>query len=198
MQTYRQSPAGRRTTLVLLVGALIIWAFALWTLRSTLNLSYNPLRFLGSLQATIGQGLSVAQVVPAVLMMVLIVATPLVMWNLLEEWSASLTPTETGLQFSAMGFSVLYPWSGIRAIRRVDDDEDEPMHELVLDADYTRQIKNPLVRFLHGQSYGRAKLPIYAGLERRDELLEQIARHVRSEDASPDSAGAAPEQAPQA
>ena len=36
MKTYRLSAAGRRTTLVLLVGALLIWAFAIWTLRSTL------------------------------------------------------------------------------------------------------------------------------------------------------------------
>ena len=49
MKTYRLSSAGRRTARILLVGALIIWAFALWTFRRTLGISYNPLLFWGSL-----------------------------------------------------------------------------------------------------------------------------------------------------
>ncbi|HEU5087423.1 MAG TPA: hypothetical protein VFT99_08255, partial [Roseiflexaceae bacterium] len=71
MHTYRLSRSGRRTTLILLVGALMIWAFALWTLRSTLNISYNPFLFVSSLQTTLAHGLTVAQVVPAILMIVL-------------------------------------------------------------------------------------------------------------------------------
>jgi hypothetical protein len=178
MKTYRLSPSGRRTALILLVGALIIWAFALWTFRSTLGISYNPLRFWGSLRAAIqgdqGQGLSIAQIVPALLMLVLIVATPLVIWNIFEEWSAAYTLTDAGLRFASLGIDLTYPWAGIDAIRRVDDDSDEPLDELLLREDYTRQIRNPLLRFLHGQAYGRKKLPLYAGLEDRDELLAEI------------------------
>jgi hypothetical protein len=69
--------------LILLVGALIIWAFALWSFSSTLNVSYNPLLFWSTLSTSFSQGLSVGQVVPALLMLVLIVATPLLIWNLL-------------------------------------------------------------------------------------------------------------------
>jgi hypothetical protein len=135
-----------------------------------------------ALQGDNGQGLSIGQIVPALLMLVLIVATPLVIWNILEEWAAGYTPTETGLRFTSLGVALIYPWAGIGAIRRVDDDSDEPMDELLLREDYTRQIRNPLLRFLHGQAYGRTKLPIYAGLQGRDELLAEIRQRAGLED----------------
>lgn len=178
MKTYRISPSGRRTAIILLVGALIIWAFALWTFRSTLNISYNPVQFWGTLRASVDKGLSISQIVPALLMLVLIVATPLVVWNILEEWSATYTPAEDGLRFASLGVALTYPWSGIGAIRRVDEDSDEPIDEIVLKEDYTRQIRNPVLRFLHGQAYGRRRLPIYAGLEERAELLAQIRQRA--------------------
>jgi hypothetical protein len=178
MKTYRISSSGRRTAVILLAGALIIWAFALWTFRSTLGISYNPIEFWGTLRTSIEQGLSVSQVVPALLMLVLIVATPLVVWNILEEWAAAYTPAEDGLRFASLGVALTYPWTGIGAIRRVDEDSDEPIDELILNEDYTRQIRNPILRFLHAQAYGRTKLPLYAGLEDRDELLDEIRRRV--------------------
>lgn len=178
MKTYRLSPAGRRTTLILLIGALAIWGFALWSFRSTLNIQYNPLIFWSTLTASIEQGLTISQLVPALLMLVLIVATPLLVWNLLEEWAASYTPTEAGLRFESLGFQVIYPWSAITAIHRVDDDSDEPMDELFITGDHTRTIHNPVVRFLHTQSYGRARLPIYAGLAGRDELIAEIRQRA--------------------
>jgi hypothetical protein len=178
MKTYRISPSGRRTAIILLGCALIIWAFALWTFRSTLGISYNPVTFWSTLRASIEQGLSVSQIVPALLMLVLIVATPLVVWNILEEWAAAYTPTEEGLRFRSLGVALTYPWAGIGAIRRVDEDSDEPIDELVLNADYTSQIHNPVLRFLHAQAYGRTKLPLYAGLEDREELLAEIRQRA--------------------
>lgn len=174
MKTYKLSSSGRRTALILLAGALIIWAFALWTFRSTLGISYSPLAFWSTLRQSVEQGLSISQIVPALLMLVLIIATPLVIWNILEEWAAAYTPTESGLRFEALGVAVTYPWQGIADIRREDADSDEPIDEIVLREDYTRQIRNPVLRFLHGQAYGRTKLPVYAGLEDRDELLAEI------------------------
>jgi hypothetical protein len=174
MRTYRLSAAGRRTALILLVGAITIWAFALWSFRSTLDVSYNPLAFWGSLRASVEKGLGISQIVPALLMLVLIVATPLLVWNLLEEWAAAYTPTDAGLRFESLGVRVTYPWDAISAVRRVDDDDDDPIDELVLRADYTRQIGNPVLRFLHGQAYGRTRLPLYGGLEDRDALIREI------------------------
>jgi hypothetical protein len=196
MKTYRLSSAGRRTALILLIGALIIWAFALWTFRSTLGISYNPLQFWASLRAAIqgdnGQGLSIGQIVPALLMLVLIVATPLVIWNILEEWAAAYTPTEDGLHFASLGVDLTYPWAGIDAIHRVDDDADESIDELLLRD--TRQIRNPLLRFLHGQAYGRKKLPLYAGLQDRDELLSEIRRRAGLDDQSQGPATESPSE----
>jgi hypothetical protein len=164
MKTYRLSASGRRTTLVLLIGALLIWAFAIWTLRSSL--------------ATVGsEPLTIGQIIPALLMVVLIIATPLVVWNLLEEWSSAFTPSEAGLRFTANGVDLIYPWSGLQAIRATDDDNDEPMHELIWDRDYTSAIRNPLIRFLHGQAYGRTKLPLYAGIADRQELVQTIRQY---------------------
>jgi hypothetical protein len=202
MKTYRLSSAGRRTALILLVGALIIWAFALWTFRRTLGISYNPLLFWGSLRAAMqgadGQGLAIGQIVPALLMLVLIVATPLVIWNILEEWAATYTPTDSGLRFTSLGIDLVYPWAGIGAIRQLDEDSDEPMDELLLREDYTRQIRNPVLRFLHGQAYGRRKLPLYAGIQGRDELLTEIRRRTdlateQQEDATESQAASTPE-----
>ena len=193
MKTYRLSPSGRRTALILLVGALIIWAFALWTFRRTLGISYNPLLFWGSLRAAIqgtdGQGLAIGQIVPALLMLVLIVATPLVIWNILEEWAAAYTPTDSGLRFASLGIDLVYPWAGIGAIQQLDEDSDEPIDELLLREDYTRQISNPVLRFLHGQAYGRRKLPLYAGLQERDELLAEIRRRT-DQTGEPEEGGA--------
>jgi len=178
MKTYRITPAGRRTALILLIGALIIWAFALWTFRSTLGISYSPLEFWGTLRQKIDAGLSISQIVPALLMLVLIVATPLVIWNIIEEWAAAYTPAEDGLRFTALGVAITYPWAGVSALRRVDEDSDEPVDELVLSEDYTRQIRNPVLRFLHGQAYGRTRLPLYAGLADRAELIDEIRRRA--------------------
>ena len=178
MKSYRISPSGRRTALILLVGALIIWVFAIWTFGSTLGISSNPIAFWGTLRASIEQGLSISQIVPALLMLVLIVATPLVIWNICEELAAAYTPAEDGLRFTALGVRLTVPWAGISAIRRVDEDSDEPMDELILREDYTSQIRNPLLRFLHAQAYGRTKLPIYAGVTDRDDLLTTIRGHA--------------------
>lgn len=192
MKTYRLSPSGRRTAIVLLVGAIIIWAFALWTFRSTLGISYNPLQLWGSLRDSVERGLGVGQVVPALLMLVLIVATPLVVWNILEEYDAAYTPAEDGLRFSSLGVRVTYPWEGISALRPVDEDSDEPMDELLLAEDYTGQVANPVLRFLHRQAYGRTKLPLYAGLQDRDELLAEIRRRAALVSAAPAAEPAAP------
>jgi hypothetical protein len=179
MKTYRLSAAGRRLTIILLIAALLIWIFAVWSFASTLRISYNPVELWPSLQQSLAAGLGVGQVVPALLMLGLIVATPLLIWSLLEEWAAAYTPTPDGLRFeSLLGLSLLHPWAAITAVRRADDDADEPLDELLLAEDHSAQIAQPVLRFLHRQAFGGTRLPIYAGLEDRDELLAEVRRHT--------------------
>jgi hypothetical protein len=74
------------------------------------------------------------------------------------------------------------------------------MDELLLREDYSRQIRNPFLRFLHGQAYGRNKLPLYAGLQDRDELLAEIRRRAsladEQEGSSAESQAPASDEAP--
>lgn len=186
MKTYRLSPAGKRQTLVLLVAALLIWAFAVWSFASTLRISYNPLQLWPSFQQSLQQGLGLGQVVPALLMLTLIIATPLLIWSLLEEYAAAYTPTPDGLRYEALGVRVIFPWASLTGIRRTDDGE-EPFDELVVEGDQHTQIAGPLVRFLHRQAAGTGRLPIYPGVEQRDELIAEIQRHL----AAPAPLGAA-------
>jgi hypothetical protein len=178
MNTYRLSAAGRRMALVLLVGALLIWAFALWSLSSTLKISYSPLQFWPSLQRSLSDGLTLGQVLPALLLIVLIIATPLLIWNLLEEWAAAYTTGQSGLRFESLGITIDMPWSAVRGLRPADVDGDEPLDELLLAEDVAAQIANPALRFLHRQAHGPRRLPIYAGLEARADLIATIRRSI--------------------
>jgi hypothetical protein len=177
MTSYRLSPSAKRQLLVLLVAALLIWAFAVWSFASTLRISYNPLQLWPSLQQSLAEGLGVGQVVPALLMLVLIIATPLLIWALCEEWSAAYTPTPDGLRFESIGVRITYPWATIGGLRPADDGDD-PLDELLLEGPQGAQITNPLVRFLHHQAFGANRLPIYPGVERRDELIAEIRRQI--------------------
>lgn len=178
MGTYRLSAAGRRVNLALLIGALLIWFFALWSFSSTLGIQYNPAQFWASVQAVFAAGVSVGQVVPALLMLVLIIATPLLIWSLLVEATAHYTPAADGLHVRALGVHILCPWATIQALQAADDDRDEPLDEVICALDPTAQIANPILRALHRLAVGRHRLPIYAGLEHREQLIATIRDQV--------------------
>jgi hypothetical protein len=178
MKTYQLSATGRRNVMLLMIGAGLIWIFAIWTFQSTLAISYSPGKILDSLQAALGQGLTVDRTVPALFMLVLMVAAPLTIWNIAMEWVARYTPTGDGLRYDAFGISLVIPWSNISDIRAIDADSDEPSHELRLKIDPSAQINNPVLRLLHVQAYGRVVLPVYAGIEHREELIDEIRRRA--------------------
>jgi len=185
MHTYTLSPTGRRTTLVLLLAALAIWAFALWSFRSTLGIDVNPFAL-----GTMPSNLTLSQIIPALLMLVLIIATPFLIWNLLEEWAARYTPTDKGLVFESLGINVEYAWDAMEAIHTRDADSDDPFDEVILSRSFADQIGNPLLRFLHVQAYGSKRLPIYSGLAERDELLAIIRERAGLETATQDEVAA--------
>ncbi len=179
MKSYQLSPVGRRNALLLMIGAGLIWAFAVWTFQSTLNISYSPEGVTQSLGVLWSEkGLSVNQAVPALFMLVLMIAAPLTMWNIAMEWVVRYTPTNDGLRYESLMVSVVVPWNSVSEIRAVDADSDEPAHELRLKSDPTGQIANPVWRLLHAQAYGRTVLPIHASVDQRDELIDEIRRRT--------------------
>ncbi|MFM2033023.1 MAG: hypothetical protein RLZZ297_1788 [Chloroflexota bacterium] len=171
---YQLSRDGRRNAWLLLVGAVCIWVFAIWTLQSTLGLSYDPGALSSSLSALWSEGLTVNRTVPALFMLVLMVAAPLTIWNIAMELSSRFSVAENGLRYQSIGIDLTIPWEHISEIRPLDADSDEPSDELLLSTAPTDQIANPLTRFLYAQAYGARVLPIYPGLTERDSLLASI------------------------
>lgn len=186
MKTYRLSPSGRRSAIVLLIGALMIWVFALWTLRISLATGSDPSAgFVQALRENLDRGLSIGQIIPALLMVVLLAATPLAAWSILEELGAQYTLTDAGLRFTSFGIALTCPWSSVVGVRRLDDNADEPFDEVALNDDPSTQIRNPVVRWLHRQACGARRLIIYAGLADRDDLLREIRTRAGLHDAQP-------------
>ncbi|MCS6937981.1 MAG: hypothetical protein RMJ55_00320 [Roseiflexaceae bacterium] len=186
MKTYRLSPSGRRSAIVLLIGALMIWVFALWTLRISLATGSDPSAgFVQALRENLDRGLSIGQIIPALLMVVLLAATPLAAWSILEELGAQYTLTDAGLRFTSFGIALTCPWSSVVGVRRLDDNADEPFDEVALNDDPSTQIHNPVVRWLHRQACGARRLIIYAGLADRDDLLREIRTRAGLHDAQP-------------
>ena len=193
--SYAMSRDGRRQAIVLLLGVISIWVFALWTLITTLD-----------------NGLDGAEWVTAILMIAILLVAPLVGWTLLEEANARYAVAPEGLTYSTFGgINLTFPWSDITGVQPKDapgrlarfflgDDapalarepepaepnapeEPEPEGEprtvlLGLSTSPSSQIANPLVRFLHKQAHGDA-LPIYGGLENQQTLLDEIASRIQ-------------------
>jgi hypothetical protein len=173
MKTYRLTAAGRRLTLTLMLAAVLLWIFAVALLRTTLGLQYRHL--FTSLSVTLRGGLGVSQLIPAGIMVMLLVAAPLLLWGLWEEWNTSYTVGDDGLIYrTAAGIALHYPWTAIRGLRR--GDKDQAVAKLLVLEDSTRQIHNPLLRWLHRQAVGTQYVPIYADIEHRDELLDEIVQ----------------------
>ena len=100
-RTYRVTPEGRRTALVLLIGVAAIAVFAVWTIITLFD-----------------GGLSGPEWITAVLMLALALLAPLVGWNLLEERAAAIAVDERGLTFRSLGgIELSYPWSQVRGLR---------------------------------------------------------------------------------
>ena len=129
---------------------------------------------------------------------------PVVAWALLEEANSRITTGDTGIHFySLAGIDLHYEWgelSGFQPKDRKgkvarfflgDDDKEEGIDEadtgeeepeldtrLINTPDHTAQIKNPVARILHKLSHG-SSLPIYGGIENRDDLLKAITSHLQ-------------------
>ncbi|HKP54027.1 MAG TPA: hypothetical protein VJ183_15420 [Chloroflexia bacterium] len=185
---YPISPEGRRQAIVLLLGVATLWLFAVWSLITLFD-----------------GGLSGIEWVSAVLMLGIVLVAPVVGWALLEEANSRITTSESGIRYcSLMGIDLLYKWeelSDFQATGRkgkiarffLGDDKDESAHDtadaapseddtepdtrLLNTPDRINQIQNPLARILHKLSHG-ASLPLYGGIECRNDLLNEITSHL--------------------
>jgi hypothetical protein len=203
-KTYRLGRAGRRMAYLLLAGGGLIWLFALWMLKSTLSIGVRNFwpsvkllvkRIIGA-EGT--QPLSAEEAIPAIIMLVLVIVVPLLIWNILEELKSSYTVGPAGITFrSLLRVELAYPWSEVAALRPVDEESEEPLDELVVRTSRLASIRNGLARFLHWQAYGRHKLPLYGGLEERDDLIARIRAHIAAaEEAAPPAEAGEAEAAP--
>jgi len=185
-KTYRLSRAGRRVAYLLLVGCVLIWGFALWTLKNTLKIGLRPQNILPSLKLLAKRilgfegtpPLTAEEAIPAIIMLVLAIVIPLLIWNIVEELRSSYTVGPSGITFRSWGIRLDYPWTEVASVRPVDEESEDPLDELVVRTPRLSTIRSGLARFLHWQAYGRYKLPLYSGLEERDELLARIRDYL--------------------
>ena len=173
MKTYRLTRQGRLLTLSLMAAVVLLWVFALLSLPGVLGLN---LRELGtSFPAAIGDGLGVGEVIPAAILVAMLAAAPVVLAALIEEWSARYSVTDDALLYRTLpGIALRAPWQAIRELRLTE--AEEPVADVVVPPETLGAIRNPLLRTLHRWAIGAHRIPIYAGVEQRDELLAEIAR----------------------
>src|SRR5207245_6632727 len=84
-RVYPMSRQGRRQALILLLGVVTMWIFALWTLITILQ-----------------DGITGVEWVSLALMLGLLVVAPVVAWTLLEEANSSITFSDAGICYRTL------------------------------------------------------------------------------------------------
>lgn len=153
--------------LAYIVGALIIWAMAFWSLRDTLGAMASEGWFAGP------QGLGISQLAPALLMLGAVVAVPVVLWGTLAEYDARLSLAEDGLCYQSMGIAHTFPWADMREVAR-----SAQRDTIVLRRDTTADIASPAVRLLLRLALGKGRLPLPRELEGHERLVDAIEQQI--------------------
>ncbi len=162
-------------TLTLMLAAIVLAVFAITNLPAALGFSFRD--FSSSVATMLERGLGPAQLIPGGLLLLVLVAAPLLLWGLWQEWTTSYTVDAEGLTYrTGAGVVLRYPWSAIRSVRT--EDGDEAITNVYVQAGGERAIRNPLVRWLHRTAIGVDRIPIYAGVEERDELVARIVERA--------------------
>lgn len=162
---YRLSATGRKVAVVLLAGVASIFAFAGWTLYRLLP-----------------GGIDLGDAVPFVLMVGLLISTPLLAWNIIEELAVSVVISDDGLVFRSAGIAISCSWNEVVGFSEVEagswlGGEGGSVH---LSRDCASAISNPLLRFLHWQANGPKRIRLYASLDDRESLQARIKDHISS------------------
>lgn len=175
MKSYRLTSSGRRLTLTLMVGTCLLWCSAIWWLQAALGIDYA--KFGTTFGAALRGGLDAARLIPAGVLIAMIVGAPFLFWSLWQEWSTSYTLNDAGLTYRTAAGTLQYPWSAIQGVRLEDD---ENLGAVLVAPELLNQIGNPLSRWLYRQAYGADRIPLYAGVESRDELVREINLRIDS------------------
>lgn len=158
-----------------MVGTCLLWCSAIWLFQAALGIDYTDPG--PTLRATLQDGLGVARLIPAGVLLALIVIAPLLLWSLRQELSSSYTLSDAGLTYRIAAGTLHYPWTAIRGIALEDD---ETLGAVLVTPDILKHIGNPLSRWLYRQAFGVDRVPLYAGVESRDELVREITRQIES------------------
>ena len=171
--------------LMLMAAALLLGVFACWTLQSVLGIRYLDLA--ATTGAMLERGLSVAQLIPAAILIAMLVAAPLLLWSLCEEWATTYTVRDEGITYDTVaGTKFYYPWSVVRVVR--EPDAQDAIAEVITEPDAGVQAGNPVLRWLHTLTVGSHRIPIYPGVEAREELLTEIVDRAGLRAANPPGA----------
>ncbi|HEY1017149.1 MAG TPA: hypothetical protein VGE07_30825 [Herpetosiphonaceae bacterium] len=160
--TYRLSAAGRWKLAALLTATVLCWLLGLVLYRQ----AWAPPPAEGVARPPL-QG----QVVPGYLFGALLLAAPLLAWDVLAELTARYAVLPEGLRFRSLLLDVTYPWERLQSLKPAG----QPGR---LDA---VAAPGPLAlagRLLHPQTYGRHRVPIYPDVAGRDELVAAIRRQI--------------------
>lgn len=190
-RVYAMSKEGRRQAIILLLGVVSIWVFALWSLITILEAGITGIEWVSSL-----------------LMLGILLVAPMVGWALLEEAYSRVSLSDQGVRYQTIGgLDLTYAWDDLSGFKsagrrgriarfflgRGGEDRDNVAGESAIHSDEVEEsseeepetlalqvregraagMPNPVLRFLHNQAHGDA-LPIYGGLEDRDSLITEL------------------------
>lgn len=172
--TYRLSITGRWLIVSFMVATLLVGLFALWLLLDTLSLSVGSLAESWRKAAPTW---TAGQKVPAYLLVALLVAAPLLLWNLGRELAVRYHVDADGVRFRSLGLDVYQPWAQIVGLRTINERGDQPPRIDVLMIESTRP---GLGRWIfHRHTLGR--IPIYGYVANREALVATIQEQIKRE-----------------
>lgn len=165
---YRLSAAGRWKLAALLAATALCWLLGLVLYRQ----AWAPPPAEGAARPPL-QGL----VVPGYLFGALLLAAPLLAWDLLAELTARYAVLPEGLRFRSLLLDVTYPWQRLQSLKPAGRGAAgfQPGRIDVTAAPAPLALVG---RLLHPQTYGRHRVPIYADVAGRDELVAAISRQL--------------------
>ncbi len=173
MKTYRLTRQGRILTLSLIAAVVLLWIFALLSLPGVLGMSYRD--FPGSLWVAARDGFDASELIPAAILVAMLVAAPMVLAGLVEEWSARYGVTDDALLYQTLpGIALRAPWTAIRSLRGAE--RDASVAEVMVPPETLGAIRSPILRAVHRHAIGADRIPIPWDVENRDDLLAEIVR----------------------